>query len=482
MQIPCVVGSFRWLILSGSLLLAAPLTAQDTSQGDRATDQMTYAEFQRLLAAGEYAVALKRAQETVRAEESRNAGNGELSVAYHQLGMAQLRSDDAIAARASLQRALQLLEITEPIASPRFIGPLVDLAEAHTTLGEHDEAIAALQRAIVIGRRADGLFSSGQLQLLDRMAMSFEAVGDIDGVDQVRRYAVLAAERQFGLDHPDCLPAIEKLANWFEVTGRYTMARNLYERTVRIASLEGSERNATVINALLGVGRSHRLQYVETPDLVESSTWGSPPGQQFDPVTGQRIAIAGAVERPGLDTPAKLNRRGADALLRSLEILGSVADPPPDLLARTLLEFGDWYQTGEDTTRAISYYKRAWPLLEETSTMGSPNPLLAPRPMFYRPPPKVRQNRAMQEGPVVQRQVKFAMTITDRGDVSGLVRTGGDMSEGQGWQVARALNRATFSPRFENGEPVATTEFELIESRFETKREEPTAPAESARP
>ncbi|MFZ2509362.1 MAG: hypothetical protein WAW79_12925, partial [Steroidobacteraceae bacterium] len=133
-----------------------------------------------------------------------------------------------------------------------------------------------------------------------------------------------------------------------------------------------------------------------------------------------------------------------------------------------------------DTTRAISYYKQAWPLLEETSTTESLNPLLAPRPMFYRLPPKLRQNRALQRGNAVERQIEFVMTITDRGDVSDLVRKGGDMSEGQSWQVARTLNRATFSPRFENGEPVATTEFVFTESRFEIKREEVEAPAESA--
>lgn len=471
MQIPYVDGSSRWLILSIALVLATPLAAQDTSQGDRAETQLAYAEFQRLMKQGNYADALRRAQETVQAEEYRHAGNGELSVAYHQLGVAQLRMDDANAARASLQRALQLLEMTEPVASPRFIGPMVDLAEAHATLGAHDEAIATLQQAIVIGRRADGLFSTGQLELMDRIAVSFESVGDFDGVDQVRRYAVLVAEKQFGPDNPGCLPAIEKLTNWFETTGRYGMATSLYERTVRIATLEGSERNVTVIGALMGMARSYRLQYVETPDQVEGSVWGSPPGQQFDPVTGQKKAIAGAVDRPGLDAPVKLDQRGKEALQRSLEILESVADPPRDLLAKTLLEFGDWYQTDQETTRAISYYKRAWPLLEETSTTESPNPLHAPRPMFYRPPLKLRQNRAIQEGPAVQRQVKFKMTITDRGDVSDLARIGGDMSEGGGWQVARALNRATFSPRIENGGPVATTEFEFTEFRFETRRD-----------
>lgn len=480
MQRPRPDGIVRWLIMFG-LLLAGPLAAQDPSQGNRESAHLANAEVDRLLAAGEYAGALQRAQEIVQIEESRNAESGALSVAYHQLGKSQLLTGDASAATASLQRALQLLEASESVTSPKFIGPLVDLAAAQAALGAHEIAIAALQQAIVLERRANGLFDAGQLELLDRIGISFEAIGDIEGVDQVRRYAVLAAERQFGPDHPDCLPAIGRLANWFEMTGRYAMARNLYERTARIASLEGGERNATVVNALLGVARSHRLQYVEAPELVENSVWGGPPGKQYDPVTGQREAIAGAVDRPGLDATARLNQRGMEALQKSLGILSSVSDPPRDLLARTLLEIGDWYQTDRDSPHAISYYKRAWPLLEETSAEESPNPLLAPRPMFYRLPPELRLNRAKQQGNDVERQVEFVMTITEHGDVSDLIRKGGDMSEGQGWQVARTLDRATFSPRFDNGEPVATTKFEFTESRFETKREEVAAPAESAK-
>ncbi|MFZ2508928.1 MAG: tetratricopeptide repeat protein, partial [Steroidobacteraceae bacterium] len=244
---------------------------------------------------------MQRATEIVQIEKSRDAGTDEMSVAYHRLGKAQLLVGNASAASESLQRALQLLEVTESIASPRFIEPLADLAEAQASLGAHDAAIALLQQAIVISRRVHGLFNTGQLDLLDRMASSFEAIGDIEGIDRARRYAVLAAEQEFGPNSPDILPAIGRLANWFELTGRYAMAQDLYERTVRIASLEGGERNSTAINALLGVGRSHRLQYVETPELVEDSVWGGPPGRQFDPVTGNRKAIAGAVDRPGLD-------------------------------------------------------------------------------------------------------------------------------------------------------------------------------------
>lgn len=456
-------NSINWLILL-TTLLAGPMTAQETSQGDDDAGTLTHAEFQRLFAAGDYDVALQRAQENVRIEESRHAASVDLSAAYHDLGKAQLHTGSADAAIPSLRRALQLLELTQTMASPRLMEPLVDLGEAYAALGMHDAAIEATEQAVAIGRRTKGLFNTEQMELLDRLAESFDAVGDIDGVDQARRYAVLVAEQQFGPDHPDSLPAIGKLANWFEFSGRYTMARDLYERAARITSREDGGRNAATITALLGVGRTHRLQYVETPELVENSVWGNPPGEKFDPVTGQREAIAGAVERPGLEGTARLNQRGEDALLRSLEILNSMSDPPRGLLANTLLELGDWYQTDRNLARAMSYYRRAWPLLEEASTAASPNSLRAPRPMFYRLPPKVRRNRAVrQENVVEQPQVEFEMTVSDRGEVLDLIRKGGDMSEGLGWQIARALSRATFSPRFENGEPVATPGFIFIE-------------------
>jgi len=457
------------------------MAAQEMRQGDDHAGNWNHAEFQRLFAAGEYADALRRAQENVRIEEARHAASDELSAAYHDLGKAQLHAGSADAAVASLLRALQLLELTQSVASPRLMEPLTDLGEAYAALGMHDAAIEATQQAVAIGRRTQGLFNTEQMELLDRLAASFDALGNFDGVDSARRYAVLVAEKQFGPEHPDSLPAIGKLASWFELSGRYTMARDLYERTARIASREDGGRNVATVTALLGVARTHRLQYVETPELVEDSVWGDPPGEKFDPVTGQREAVAGAVERPGLDAAARLNRRGEDALLRSLEILNSISDPPRDMLARTLLEFGDWYQTDRNLARAISYYRRAWPLLEETSTAESPNPLLAPRPMFYRLPPKLRRNHAIrQENVVKQQQVEFVMTVSDRGEVSDVVRKGGDMLEGLGWQVERALNRATFSPRFVNGEPIATPGFAFIEFCCETTSEEQAASAAPA--
>ena len=470
-------GVIGWLMLLG-MLLPGMMMARDAGQTDREPELAIDADLQPSQPADDGDSELRRAEERVRSEESRGADGHALSAAYHQLGKAQLRAGHADAAVKSLQQALQLLAATETLTSPRWIEPLIDLAEADAALGEHAAAIEAMRQAIAIGRRSSGLFNVEQIELLERMAVSLEAVGDIAGVDRARRFAVLAAEQQFGSEHPDSVPAIERLASWFELTGRYEMAGELYERTATIAARESDGRSATVIHALLGLGRSHRLQYVETPELVDVGVWGLPPSQKYDPVTGQRKPIAGYIlGRPRLDAAAKLDRRGRDALMQSLEILGAVADPPPELLASTFIEIGDWYQTDRDSARAIAYYKRAWPLLEVANGSAFPNPLLAPRPMFYRLPPKLRQNRRMQQGQGVERRAEFVMTISARGEVSELAHTGGDMLEGNMWQVAHALNRATFSPRFENGEPVATSGFAFTAFGFDPEREKAAAPA-----
>lgn len=388
------------------------------------------------------------------------------AAAYLDLARAQLESGKVDQAISSLHISLELLEATEPLGSGKLVAPLTELASAYATLGAHADAIAAATRAISIERRSKGLFATGQLVLLDRLAGSNAAIGDVDGVDYARRYAVRIVEHEFGASDPRVIPHLKQLASWLELTGRYAMAIELYKRIAGIAGQESDGRSISTVDALIGIGRGHRLMYVETPELVENVTWGIPPTERFDPVTGQRQAIAGAVSRPGLGSVANPDPQGEDALLGALEILGSVPDPPSDVLAQTLLEIGDWYQTESSPERAVGYYQRAWELLEQAEDPPATNPLRAPRPIFYRPPADLRRNLALRHGAASQRTAEFRMNIGVRGEVSDLVRTGGDMTEGEGWQIARALRRAIFSPRFEAGVPVATTDFVLIETRY----------------
>lgn len=422
-----------------------------------------YGEFRRLFAAGQYQEALPYARLIVRLTERDPELAPDLPPAYNNLGVVQLRAGDPTAAEASFKRALDLLSASQGVASPGLIAPLAGLGSVYAARGQHALAADALYQAISISRRAHGLFNLDQLDLVEALVRSYEMVGNLPGVDRERRYAVQVVQRSYGENDPRILPQVDQLAGWYERTGRFAMARTLYELAADIASTEDGGRNAAAIRNLVAVARTHRLQFVLDPDTVENSVWGNPPGARINPVTGLAEPVAGAVELPGRIVSVRLDHDGFRALEKAAQILETVDAPPPELEAQVLLELGDWYLTEHDAPRAIGAYSRAWPLLEQLAGAAG-NPLRQPRAVFYRSPVPARKDGLQAD--LVERSASFLLTIDADGSVADVRRTGGDLSEGRGWQVSRALSRAAFSPRFEDGQPVRTEGYAFSERWF----------------
>ena len=118
-----------------------------------------------------------------------------------------------------------------------------------------------MRRAISVSRRNDGLFNLGQLELMEREIASQVALGDMGGVLEERQFAVRIADQNFGKNDPRVVPALRQLAEAYEIVDAYDEARRAYFRIYKIGQQEGGKSNPTVIDALLGIGRSHRLQF-----------------------------------------------------------------------------------------------------------------------------------------------------------------------------------------------------------------------------
>jgi len=449
------------------LLLAAAGPAL-SADGDRRAD--AYREFRKAFAAGDYAAALPLAREVTRLTEQDDALSRDLPTAYNNLGVVQFRTGDQEGAEHSFQQALELLETTEGIASRRMIAPLVGLGAVYAARGEQAQAVEVLQRALAISRRANGLFNLDQLGILDALVRSYEATGMTEEVGRELRYALQVAQQQHGKDDPRCLPAMKRLADWYERTGHYVAARALWTDSVAIASREGGGRNAATIEGLLGIARTHRLQFVRDPESLQQEVL-------IDPLTGQAATFANRINVG----PVRLDHAGETAALQALSILDATTDPPKDLLVRTLIELGDWYVTAREPETAIPYYQRAWPLVPALLTPGEQNPLSAPRPVYYRVPPAALRSLGDPAVPVVARTLEFKLAVAANGEVTDVTPVTGDAPDTELTQVRRALDKAWFSPRFEDGQPVATDDFRYEEHWFEPEPK-PQPPAPEATP
>ena len=447
--------------------LAILLTVASLSAASAETDRRTeaYLEFRQAFEAGDYQSALPLAEEVTRLTEQTDPLSKDLPTAYNNLGVVQAKTGDQEAAERSFSRALELLEVTQGIASRKMISPLLGLGAVYTAQGQHARAADVLQRALAISRRADGLFNLGQLDILDALVRSYEAIGALDGVENELRYAVQIVQQKYGYDDPRCLPAMSRLAEWYERSARYVPARALWIQSAQIAAREDNGRNEATINGLLGVARTFRLQYVRDPESLQEPL-------VVDPLTSRPDLFANRVNAGTI----RLDRAGEGAARQALEILDATPDPPKTLVVRALMELGDWYITAHDPASAIPYYQRAWPLIPATLTPGEQNPLLAPRPLHYRPPPAAQRTLAYPDARIFARKLEFNLSVSATGQVTKVTPITTDAPSGEMSQVGRALDRAWFSPRFEDGQPVATEGF-LFEERWFERAPDPQPPA-----
>ena len=452
--------------LVAALLVLAPLPAAgepadpETQVAER---QAAYDAFAREFEAGRYEDALPYAQQLVDLFEAQAPMSDKLSTAYNNLGAAQWRTGDLDGAEKSFSRALELLEQTQGISSRRLIAPLAGLATVYAEQGQQARAADALQRAIAVSRRAEGLFNLQQLDLLEPLVRAYEAMGALDGVERELRYMLQIVRKRFGADDPRTLPTLARLATMYEQVGRYPAARALWVQTARVGASEGGGRNAATITGLLGISRTHRLQYVEQPESMVESV-------PIDPLTGQPDPFGSLGTRGG---PVKLDDDGGKAALEALEILDGTPDPPKDLLGATLLELGDWFTTAREPELAAPYFDRAWPVLQETLGPGEAHPLAVPRPLYYRVPPAASRLRLSPDLRTIARRMEFSLAVSATGEVTSVQVVSSEAGDSQTAQVRRALERAWFSPRYEDGRAVPTEGFLFLEAWHDVAPPEP---------
>jgi hypothetical protein len=201
------------------------------------------------------------------------------------------------------------------------------------------------------------------------------------------------------------------------------------------------------IKALNGIARTHRLQYTLDPETLESQQ----PAR--DDVTGE---IVGKVYKDSRVPPPSVDRTGLKAAKTALDLLRAATDPPPQLLIDTLAEMGDWYQTTSRPNLALPYYEEAAAVFAANPDRGLINPLLAPRMVFYRPPIAAMRGLSTLTGQYRVRKTIFEFRVSVSGEPENITVAESNMSDAQLSQSRRALSRAIYSPRFENGKAVAS--------------------------
>jgi tetratricopeptide (TPR) repeat protein len=436
-----------------------------------------YGRFTELFRAGQYAEALPHARQVLALTEAMGPDHPDLPKAINNLATVQLRTGDLAGAEANYRRALELAEESSGVASPALVAPLAGLGAVYAAQAQHGRAAEAYTRALAVSRRNDGLFNLKQLNLIEALIPSLLASGDLAGVDRERFYALRVVQQQYGARDPRTLPMLLRLGEWYEQSQQYERERAAYNTAYQVAAKESGGRNEAAVLALLGVGRSYRLQFVFDPEsmLNDSDVVVTADGrvETRSQSESQQPFPTAVVAQPRLD------RQGESALLQALATLEAVPNAPAALKARVLVELGDWYMTARKKAEAIARYRQAWPLLPASLVRDQVNPLLAPRQLLYRPPPAALVNRERPRSEVIERSVEHRFTVTAEGEVTDVELLASDVgSSSREGRTRRSLQDAIYSPRFDQGEPVTTTDVHARQTYYDLKSAEKPAPAE----
>jgi tetratricopeptide (TPR) repeat protein len=428
-----------------------------------------YEHFRAHYDGGRYQDALPFAERVAALSETRADRDDELPTAWNNLAATHFLLGHFDAAEENYRRSLELLEATQGISSRRMIVPLAGLGAVNAIQGRRAIAAEYYARALAVSRRAEGLFNQGQVPLVEQAADNLQSLRDFAGAEQERRYILRIAERNFGYGDPRTLPALQQLADFYEDTHEYVAARTMYMRIRDVTMQESGGYNPEAIRALLGIARTHRLQFMQDPTVVE--------GQQAlrDDITGEVLSDWQYEGRPQNQVA---DRTGLKAVRSALDLLRAASDPPKQLLLDTLVELGDWFQATSRPALALPNYTEAAAILAGAPDAGLINPLQLPQMVAYRPPLAAARGMVSSSGNYILRRTVFEFTVSAEGALQDLAVIESDMSEGQLAQSRRALARAIYRPRFEDGRPVASTGVRFT-SEWSELQAEPAAPAES---
>ena len=462
-------------VFRGAVTPASPVASAS------ATDVFTY--FRREFDAGNFTAAVPYAQRVLEMAEKQAATPTaeEVQVALMNLATTQYLAGDYVAAEASYQRVIGLVESSGRPLNARLARAHAGLASTYHDADRHDLAVASFEQAISFKRRQEGLLTEQQLPLLEKYIDSLTVLGRYETALQAHKYMLRIATRKYGEDSPELAPSLEKLGRWLASVGAYDQARRVLKRAINIVEDAEGNESPRLVSPLMALADCARRQLLDPGAQLAATADAERASMFHDPST------------PVMPySPGALAVEGEKALLRAAQIAEQGENPSQARIADVRTQLGDWYQVRGQPERALRQYEQAWTAAARVAEkvqgkvvtealFGKPVLLHVVRPESWS---KYAQRPRDQ---VEVRTVAIEMTVSAQGlpENARIVDDSGDGKRAE--KTLAAVQSARYRPRFENGRPVATPDVGfaqpwilLLESRDEAPAAPAPAPAEQA--
>ena len=144
--------------------------------------------------------------------------------------------------------------------SIKLLEPLQGQAKTLREQGKEEDAIEVLNHAIHILRRAEGVYTHRQLDLIDELTeISIEDDKPLRANMQ-KEFSYFISSRFYGEDSPDLIPETYRLVKWYMRTGQLKKAMELLEKTLDSMESQGRTNEPRLIEAHLMLASVRRLR------------------------------------------------------------------------------------------------------------------------------------------------------------------------------------------------------------------------------
>ena len=343
---------------------------------------------------------------------------------------------------------------------------LMGLGLALYTQGNYAAAAAALQRSLHINRVNQGLHDLSQIPILQMLIRTNKALQDWSSLDQNYNYLYWLNRRTYGEKDPRQLEFIYEMAQWHleafqdrldDAPFQHILtAHSLFRKAVEIIETNRGQNNPELITPLHAsvVTLYEIARYVSTD--FENDQPGFTPGSN-----GRVMAVLTEESYPLYKLVGDSFREGKKILEQVIEIYSANPEIPIDGQALAYIYLGDWYLLFNKNDKALDTYQQAYTVVaEKGAVLDSLEQLLAePRSLPALSLP-TGNHTGQDEG---QNYIVASFDVSETGRAINveIIESKPVDDITMRTQAKRDIRASRFRPRFEKGQPVATTDVNL---------------------
>jgi tetratricopeptide (TPR) repeat protein len=386
-------------------------------------------------------------------------------------GSTQYKLGDFVGAIDSFSAAVNLATEQYGETSARTVTPLFNLGMTFLAQQQPQQAMPLLARAIALSRRTQGLFNEEQLAMSVPLASTYRQLGMATDAEREEQYAYRTAEVRYGANNLRLVPALDRLARWYEESQRPGQARLLHRRAFTIASEPAHSQVSGAVRALIGIGRTYFIEYRDGPEAREP-TEASGAGFHFD---------ADPTTPTSMTTGYYLDPQAERPLQLAIDIATKAHQAA--LQFDALMAYGDYLQVAGNPPQAQRQFAAAAKVREARIAVGElsaldADPFAAPLLLLLRRPAFAKRydDRPLEDTDIHQTMVEF--TVNTQGVVTQAKIATSDLSDTHQRQMLNAVAHAIYRPRSVDGQAVATEGVQLtVVTRSLKPATKPAAPA-----